>query len=290
MNSAGKKSMTPGLGGLDRRVVHMLLAVVFLAAFVAGFVPAGHIVHYLGRSYPLRDDLLAAADAALGFHWPSMLAWFNGLPRLAALSAQAYNAFSWQTVLLPFALACAGRFADLHRFWIAYGLCMALGHAGVYFLPALGAYDFYGIAPSMHDQVTLGYQSRHVGEVLGMRDGSIVDLMNRPQYGIVTFPSLHAGLGVLAAWAFWQLGPLRYPGVMLNASMIGATPLHGSHYLSDVIAGGALMALSIVASRHLIALALLIGSTRAGLNPRATPSLASRYAGGIGRLGGLPQR
>jgi hypothetical protein len=262
------------LGGLNRRVMHVLLAVVFLAACVAGFMPAGHVVHHLGRSYPLRDDLLAAADAAIGFHWTSMLAWFNDHPGLAAVGGRAYAAFSWQTVLLPFAMALAGRFTELHRYWIAYGLCIVLVHAGVYFLPALGTYDFYGVAPSTHDQLALTYQSRHVGEVLGMRDGSIVGLMGRPQYGIVTFPSFHAGFGLLAAWAFWRLGPLRYPGLILNAAMIGATPLHGSHYLSDVIAGSALMVLSIVASRHLIALALRIGRSRAGLSHRGAPSLA----------------
>jgi PAP2 superfamily len=269
--------LTPGW--FHRRVVHVVLAVVFLDLFAAAFVPAGHIVHYFGRSYPLRDDLLAAADAAIGFHWPSMLAWFNGHPRFAALGAGAYKAFPWETVLLPVAIACAGRFVELHRFFIAYGLCMALGHAVVFFLPALGTYGFYGISSSMHDQLTLGYESRQVGEVLGMRDGSIVNLMNRPQYGIVTFPSFHAGLGILAGWAFWNLGPLRYPGLMLNAALIGATPLQGSHYLSDVIAGSALMALSIVASRHLVALALWIGSTRAGLSHRATPRHAAMPVG-----------
>ncbi|WP_354047340.1 phosphatase PAP2 family protein [Bradyrhizobium sp. LB12.1] len=65
--------------------------------------------------------------------------------------------------------------------------------------------------------------------------------------GIISFPSLHAALGLLFLLALW---PVRYFGwiaALLNVAMIAATPVDGSHYFCDVVAGLAIALLSWVA-------------------------------------------
>jgi hypothetical protein len=70
---------------------------------------------------------------------------------------------------------------------------------------------------------------------------------------------LHAALGLLFIFALW---PVRYIGwisVLLNLTMIAATPVDGSHYFSDVVAGLTIAALSWIAVRHIVS---QIGLTR----------------------------
>jgi uncharacterized membrane protein (DUF485 family) len=233
----------------DTKAFHVLLVVLFLLATAGAFRTSAHMAHYVGRAYPLQDGLLAALDEFFGFHWPTMLSWFNEHPRAANVAGAAYQSFAWQMFLVPLAMACAGRYRALHRYFLALSVAMVITNLGVYFVPALGAYHYYGIEPLMHPEIALGYGNKHVAEVLGAREGSIVDFA-RVQMGIVTFPSFHAAYAVLAGWSFWRLGPLRYPGLVLNVSMGLATPLHGSHFVSDLVAGIGVMAASLVIARH----------------------------------------
>jgi membrane-associated phospholipid phosphatase len=55
--------------------------------------------------------------------------------------------------------------------------------------------------------------------------------------GIITFPSLHAALGLIFALALWPDRVLRWFSLALNLLMIVATPIDGSHYFVDVFAG-----------------------------------------------------
>jgi membrane-associated phospholipid phosphatase len=56
-------------------------------------------------------------------------------------------------------------------------------------------------------------------------------------FGLITFPSFHAASAVLFAWANWSIRVYRWPMLLLNVGMLIATPIEGSHYLIDVIAG-----------------------------------------------------
>jgi membrane-associated phospholipid phosphatase len=69
--------------------------------------------------------------------------------------------------------------------------------------------------------------------------------------GIVTFPSLHAALGILFAAALWRVRGIKWAALVLNALMLVATPAYGSHYFIDVIAGVALAALCWIAAARL---------------------------------------
>ena len=55
--------------------------------------------------------------------------------------------------------------------------------------------------------------------------------------GLLTFPSVHAGVAALCAWAAWDSRLLRYPFLVLNIGMATAAVSHANHYLIDVVAG-----------------------------------------------------
>ena len=55
--------------------------------------------------------------------------------------------------------------------------------------------------------------------------------------GIITFPSLHAALGVLFPAALWHVSGVRWIALALNALLLISTPAYGSHYVVDVVAG-----------------------------------------------------
>ena len=88
---------------------------------------------------------------------------------------------------------------------------------------------------------------------LGLRDGGYRLLRGLGPEGIITFPSLHAALAVIIVAALWPVRLARWACVLLNAVVLAATPIEGSHYLADVLAGLVVAAVSLVAARALVA-------------------------------------
>jgi PAP2 superfamily len=72
---------------------------------------------------------------------------------------------------------------------------------------------------------------------LGLRDGTVHTVTGLNAEGIITFPSLHAALGVLFPLALWRTAVVRWLALLLNGLILIANPAYGSHYVVDVIAG-----------------------------------------------------
>ena len=107
----------------------------------------------------------------------------------------------------------------------------------------------------------------------GLRDGTWRTLIaGRSSRGIITFPSLHAALAVIVAAALWPLARLRWVFVVLNTAMLIATPIDGSHYFVDVLAGVALAALCLVAARTIAAAIVAGGSAAESAQARVGPA------------------
>jgi membrane-associated phospholipid phosphatase len=70
-----------------------------------------------------------------------------------------------------------------------------------------------------------------------LRDGTFFTLVATGSEGIVTFPSLHAAMGLIFIFALWPVPVVRWFGLGVNVLTIGATPIDGGHYLIDVAAG-----------------------------------------------------
>ncbi|MBD2746145.1 phosphatase PAP2 family protein [Microvirga sp. BT688] len=270
------------LPGRSRPRMASLYFTVALGPWSAmAFGDLGHVVSYLSKDLPFWDHLLAEGDAILGFDWVAMLAWANERPVLIAVAYGIYMSAAFQSVVIPILLAALGRFRALHVSTVALFVTLIVTYTVACLFPALGTYEYYGIHPTQHPDIAVRVASLHVPEIMGVRDGSIVNISRLAPTGLVTFPSFHAASAVLLAWALWHIPYLRYPGLILNVLMLAATPLHGSHFITDVLAGALTAAVCLWAAASLLDLIqnlttaearrLRIGSSPVPTLPPLTP-------------------
>jgi membrane-associated phospholipid phosphatase len=55
--------------------------------------------------------------------------------------------------------------------------------------------------------------------------------------GLVCAPSFHTVAGVLYVMAAWPLARLRWIILVITVAMLLATPVEGTHYLTDMVVG-----------------------------------------------------
>lgn len=213
---------------------------------------------------PYADDALAAADRAFGFDWLAAMAWFQSSPRAATVLIEAYLAINWQPQLAILLLCTLCSRAQAYRFVTAWAVCLLLTVACFPFLPAIAAFQHYGVDPRAMPGPT-NWMAWRMTEVLEpLRNGTDTVLGSAELTGIITMPSFHAAAAILLMFGFWPLRWLRWPAIVLNALMFASAVPVGAHYMVDTLGG---LALALVA----IAVAMLVhGDSTAG-RPVAAP-------------------
>ena len=181
---------------------------------------------------PMYDLQFARMDAALGFNWVAILDLITPHQTLQYLLGRAYNSIFVQV------FASIGYFALIKRsdrnrelMWIGMLSALITSVAGL--LPALGPY-------------AKGDMPAWSAVLVTIRNGSLTRFALADLTGIVAFPSFHTVLAILLVYV--HRPPLRsfVPVAILNAIMLVAIPFAGHHYLVDMIAGAAVVAVSIV--------------------------------------------
>lgn len=228
-----------------------LAATCAALAQMIGFTLIAAPLSYLaaGLDRPLVDDMLVRADAAIGFDWRAYLAWADAHPAIAAVLRTSYESLLPQLAAAVCLLGFTARFAELRRFAraiIIAGLATILVSA---WLPALGGYAWFGLGPIAYPHLSPADAWQHVPDMLHVRDGSLRLLSVPGLQGLIAFPSFHAALALIFAWAFWQHRLTRWPGLALEAMVLLSTPVDGAHYLSDVLAGLAVAAAALALAR-----------------------------------------
>lgn len=126
-------------------------------------------------------------------------------------------------------------------------MCMALTCFIFMLIPATTAWTFAGqeaLASKILPDLPTTTNS-WLSDLMQIRSGLGRHVL-RPS-GIIAFPSFHCASAILNIWAVWQVRALRLPFLALNLVMIAATPLIGGHYLSDLIGGTIVAAVTIAA-------------------------------------------
>jgi membrane-associated phospholipid phosphatase len=223
------------------------------AAQIIAFASVAAPLSYVGASaaFPLWDIDLAALDHRLGFDWTAWLAIMNAAPLLHTILAVAYASFAVQTTAIVIVLAIAGHALRLRIFILSFMLLTLLTIAISTLMPAQGVWGYLHLSALDSPAIVPITQDLPLPVFFGLRDGTFRHLVAEGAEGVISFPSLHAALGLLFIFALW---PVRYIGwisVLLNLTMIAATPVDGSHYFSDVAAGLTVAVLSWIAVRHI---------------------------------------
>lgn len=236
-----------------RRPDPRLASALGTTAQIVAFAAVGAPLSYLAASFdlPLHDRAFEIADRALGLDWFGLLAWLKTHATAAYGLRMIYLSLMPQALLIILALAMAGRLATLRIFVLGF-IFAALATIAISALwPAEGVWLLHGLKGS--DAMHLPASATSWPVFLGLRDGSFRTLMAAGAEGIVTFPSLHAALALILAVAMWPLPALRWFGIALNALMMVAIPVEGSHYFTDMLAGIVIAILSLYAAHRLVA-------------------------------------
>ncbi|MBA4324462.1 MAG: hypothetical protein C0426_05240 [Rhodobacter sp.] len=200
---------------------------------------------------PLIDPWLLTIDAALGYHWPGLIAWLADHPALAQALGYVYHSSLAQILLTIILLAALSRTLDLHRFLLVGIVTLILAVAIWWTVPSIGPSAFQQI-PEAHRLATGLYYSPAYGELLR----SLVEVGPRqisPEIvtGVVAFPSYHIVMALMVVW--FTRGTLAFlPAALVNTAMIPATLSHGGHHLVDLFGGLAVFALGVWIANRLI--------------------------------------
>ncbi|MCY0149078.1 phosphatase PAP2 family protein [Hoeflea sp. G2-23] len=221
-----------------------------LASLIAGLllimlpmVTANYMA--MSLDMPLADELLANMDAAIGFDWHSFIAFVDARPLLAAAFGEAYQSFLIQVVLVPALLLWLGYSRRAHAFMIAFGLLTLVAAVVAIWFPAYGTYTHYGYTDGQLANINSYFGFEFIEHFEAVRNNVEFHISSQGISGILTFPSVHAGVAYLLIWATWTNIWLRYPFLLLNIMMALAAVVNANHYLVDILASIPLAALCI---------------------------------------------
>jgi hypothetical protein len=231
----------------DYGLASVLESTTQLIAFSAVAAPLSYVA--ATASLPLQDAALAHLDHALRFDWKELLAVMGCRPRFFELMHITYLSLIPQIIAVVLLLGFTGRLAWLRAYMLAFILAALVTIAISVFLPAKGAWLYYGITDAT-GRLPISHTSWPV--FFGLRDGSFRLLTGDSGEGIITFPSLHAALAVILIVAFWPVAIARWIAVAVNSLMLVATPIDGSHYFIDVLAGIVIALLCFATARALV--------------------------------------
>lgn len=229
-----------------RRMVFIPEALTCFTAILTLCVPVIVWTYAAMRlNMPLADAQLVAMDEALGFDWRSFIEFVDGWPALANLLAEAYSSFFLQLLLVPAVLALFGRPQRACTMVVAYCLLCLISSIVFIWYPALGTYVVYGVSQEQLQAINAKFGFVFLEQFHAVRQPGPFVIKFHEAAGIVTFPSVHAAVAALCAWACWDLRWLRVPALLLNVAMAVSAISHANHYLVDVIAGIGIAGLSI---------------------------------------------
>lgn len=184
---------------------------------------------------PLRDGVLARFDAALGL----------GLPGVRSVLLHVPEPLWWRVygLLVPLLVATVVLLAlfqppRARRFLFAYLASFTLALPLIALVQAEGPWRVHGFALSET-------QADYVRELAALKAPGPFRFDPTRTTGVVTFPSFHALLALLAGWG---LAPMRGVGpvaVLTAAGIVLATMATGWHYAADVLGGAAVCAAAI---------------------------------------------
>jgi hypothetical protein len=226
----------------DARLASGLLCTAQVIAFAAVAAPLSYIAASAGAA--LWDQRLDIIDRALGFDWKALLSWMNASPTTYAVLHPIYLSLSLQMTTVVLCLAFSGRLLGLRLYTLAFFIMVLVSIAISAALPAAGAWPYYGLAAS--DSQIMPAVNTSWPVFYGLREGTFRSLVAVGAEGIITFPSVHAALAAIVTVALWPVAILRWIFLVLNTAMLAATPIDGSHYLVDVLAGLAIAAFSLL--------------------------------------------
>jgi len=196
---------------------------------------------------PYRDAEFLAIDQWLGFDRTSYVHFFTDKPWKVSLSNFVYLSMLPQLSIVPFAMIMTNRIQRIQRFIAAYGFALISTVVIFIFVPAVGAFVYFDLTPAQYAALPIDVYTP-ARSLDALRSGAMKLIRLNDLEGLIAFPSFHTAAAILYTWVLWPLKLVRWPIAALNIAIISTTPIGGSHYAIDIVAGAIVAAGSIVAS------------------------------------------
>lgn len=207
--------------GRSAALARLCLAIAHSLALAYVFQMSTYVVS--ASEVPLRSEALTRADALLGFSWTAWTAWVHAHPAL-------WTCFQVVHPLHFAAMTIAVTVLALTTERGALRLLRAFTFAFIVSALALA------LAPALTN--TPGALSNTLR--LALRGGTFRVLDFSHTAGLISFPSMHAAMGVLAGAALWPYRAWRVPVTALAIMLCLGAISEGGHYLVDILAGAPL--------------------------------------------------
>ena len=233
----------------DRLTRDLLFGLIFLQCAWINMRIFNHLM--MTMALPWQDALLMKWDEALGFDWLGYFEFVHSRPWLISLQDCSYTSLTPLSVVTYVGLALLG-FKKRAFFFVEIFFFTAVATAvlGALF-PAKAAVDWHmiNVADYPNFRHLPGvYHLDHLDN-LRMPSGEIsLDPLRIP--GLVTFPSFHTAAGIIMCAAVYRMW-LFIPVTGYVILMISATPVFGSHYFIDLVAGTIIATIFILRLRKL---------------------------------------
>jgi membrane-associated phospholipid phosphatase len=252
------------LGSENDRTAHLLTSALERADLAwRSFLPTIALLTALvtysylatAAALPLRDDVLAAIDVDLGFHWPSFLSVVNASPLFFKVLTTAYDSIEPVGIGMIIWLALFRRGERLAEFIAVLSVTVIALCVVMLMVPAAGAFAFYQPAPELYANLApAGAMWTFSREFTMLRNGSLSVIDLAATTGVVSFPSFHTILAIVTVYPLRDTRWLMRAVMAVNGTMIVATMPVGGHHLADVLAGAAVAVGAIIVVRRALPL------------------------------------
>lgn len=228
---------------------------------LAIWILIGRLVQIAARSpAPLVDATLAQIDSQV-VQTITVVRWLHHFPWLYLSSQIAYHLLWPLAIIALFLPTLYGHTTDVRHYLLAGSISLLVTLSLFALWPAVGPWTVEPYAPVQFQMQVSTYLAAVKARVVPAG----------PELGeIVSFPSFHTVLAILASSALWRIRVLRVFIAGLCVAICVSTVTTGWHYVIDVIAGIVVAAVSHVLAR----LALRPSEATAGehLSTQVNPS------------------
>jgi hypothetical protein len=219
----------------DECLSAMLFGTGFLCAFSAAFSALNYFL--LTIAGPQIDDRLAQVDRALGFDWPALVALAASHPTANFVLALAYVSVLPQIAILVVSLGVFGQWRTIYSLSLSVAVAAAVTVGFWTVFPSFGTLAVYQLDPELAANALLVVDAQYVREIVPLLTEGPGRIAPDQVKGLIAFPSFHAVLAVLIAWYARELRILNVAALGINILVLIATPIHGGHFVIDIVAG-----------------------------------------------------
>lgn len=233
-----------GVSALYVRRDHRISALAHMAAIILVFTGVASVASYLSVVWhqPLIDDGLIAADHAICLNWPAIYGVVAAHRGLHIALIVAYYTLIPQMVILLVLLNFLGRIGRAWELiWMFIISCIGCLVVSAIW-PAVGAFAHF------HVELTKPY----IHAFASLRDGTMKIIGHERIEGLITFPSLHAALAIIYAYAARGIRFVFPTLAILNTLVFIATPIVGGHHFADLWGGIVITIITIFAAGKLV--------------------------------------